>query len=1406
MAGGQAYGLPGQAAPDSTAAELKQEQSSLLPRGRLLAPLEPLRTEPEQVPADIIQSPSSSPLPLSLPPLPPIGPPTPELHGLELHGLSGVARLKARARDAFLHHEHPLAHVETLHRHEAHLQHRACSGARYHLSCGRQQDGGVVHRLMSLRLKEQGSGDWWTAILSSERYYSSSGSSDGGGHHWDSALNELKKQLDPSTETGVGVLKARNNLQHRDVVGATVLHACILSYGANSRQTTAQEVESRLAERAFHLATYLIQNYGPKQFDQKAKHIAGRTSSNNSFAQLSIAADCADEGVDERDLNVDLVNRSYFFEQRGGAAGTAGPFNGETALHMAIVYGSEPLVRLLLDCGACMVARAYGSFFKPSGSCYYGELPLNFAVSCGNLRIAYLLIDHVRTAPARRAKAFQEEAFLEWDRNHDGAIAFSELEAKVDEIGGFNDILPGARQHFFDSMDTDGDHEISREEFHKWMEVEREKHDNLVVQQDRVRRLISQTDCIGNTALHMAVIHKEVEIFDWLLDKTTCTGCHEWPPPQEALRQLFGFGSDDDDDDDDETAAGEGEGEGEAKVTRKFRDTVKGEIEQRYEKMKREEREIYERLEQNSEGQTKDIQLQDAMQDIFVDAGLRHTEEKARQVVARVDYDRNGMINTHEFTDWWWGGSWARDLLLQENSSGLSVMTLAALAGDAIMFTHVLEASRVPKWTYGPVSCHEMPLSQLDTLRDFDLPESVRCPSGSRTAYLPEETEQARDKRLITDHPFERSVMLIVLGETVESIADNVTLAELQDLKWTKFGKVYFYCSLLCYFGYIGLLWCLAIAFVDFTETEERAMAQELLLVDEYDDPSPEPAGTTLLTAAAGRSPGGYDALPTNLKAFEFAVFICTVIQAILSAGDGWGVHRAQKMRTDTIKQARKRVKRRVDRSLESTKERGFYPHAAWYADGKADQAGMSDYQFYRKRRQDEAYEAVRDSWSLEPQRTNFCERILSQVLPRVLVSLIFCKKVSPVSEEIKYIGPADFTQQIELKLTFYQWITIWRIVFCVWHFGLVMANNDGSYWWAKMLLAVCAPLAHIQLFEFACGHRGSGHLMIVIARAFKKNISTFMAVLSVYVLGASQLLYVLGIDVAAVGERDSSPSARIVKSWLALFRVATGEKPQWGKADQDWESDAAETGQTISDWKRTAEQIFVYSVYVLFVILVFIILLRLLISMFNETYGEVKKNRDQIWRIQRGLFILMAERRLCTIARMLSRCPLPGTYHGTPVYASIGQRLLCHMWLGDTVQVIDNAIHVDPNDGISRTKTKDDLEKDAIHELVNDAISLDGEAGQDDSDTSNLFSKTTLQEEREDEKEIIANKIRIKLAEAQKGNWTIQPGPHSHMQTTSTLPARWAAAHKTARSVRTAQMQDMQDAKMKAKVLGKQH
>ena len=62
----------------------------------------------------------------------------------------------------------------------------------------------------------------------------------------------------------------------------------------------------------------------------------------------------------------------------------------------------------------------------------------------------------------------------------------------------------------------------------------------------------------------------------------------------------------------------------------------------------------------------------------------------------------------------------------------------------------------------------------------------------------------------------------------------------------------------ILYLGYIAVLWVLTIEFVDFTEYEERptSMAQELL---------PKASETTI---AAGRS----DALPTNLKVFEWVV------------------------------------------------------------------------------------------------------------------------------------------------------------------------------------------------------------------------------------------------------------------------------------------------------------------------------------------------------------------------------------------------------------------------------------------------------------------------------------------------------------------------------------------------------
>ena len=178
-----------------------------------------------------------------------------------------------RARLAFLDHEPSLAHAETLTKHEDNMANKRCSGARHLCKrafdaclCGAPQDTG--HRLAGQRLKEQGSGDWWNPILSSEKYYSAKDDTptaterteSGRSESWDSALAELKRQLDPRQPPhGVGFEAARSNLQHRDAVGATVLHACILSFGARRTE------DPRLSERAFHLSKWLIENYGPVQ-------------------------------------------------------------------------------------------------------------------------------------------------------------------------------------------------------------------------------------------------------------------------------------------------------------------------------------------------------------------------------------------------------------------------------------------------------------------------------------------------------------------------------------------------------------------------------------------------------------------------------------------------------------------------------------------------------------------------------------------------------------------------------------------------------------------------------------------------------------------------------------------------------------------------------------------------------------------------------------------------------------------------------------------------------------------------------------------------------------------------------------------------------------------------------------
>lgn len=71
-----------------------------------------------------------------------------------------------------------------------------------------------------------------------------------------------------------------------------------------------------------------------------------------------------------------------------------GPYEGETALHIAVVNRDLDMVRFLVQNGADIGARAYGSFFEHGTKMYYGEYPLSFAASTGQKDIVAYLTRH----------------------------------------------------------------------------------------------------------------------------------------------------------------------------------------------------------------------------------------------------------------------------------------------------------------------------------------------------------------------------------------------------------------------------------------------------------------------------------------------------------------------------------------------------------------------------------------------------------------------------------------------------------------------------------------------------------------------------------------------------------------------------------------------------------------------------------------------------------------------------------------------------------------------------------------------------------------------------------------------------------------------------------------------------
>jgi len=227
--------------------------------------------------------------------------------------------------------------------------------------------------------------------------------------------------------------KGRELLGCRGVFGETLLHSCLLRVGA----ARGLDISSEL--RAMALTDFVIKTCGKGQAVDlvNSQFDTCKRDSNGKWSK-------------EFCVRINCPNHSPL---------GPGPYDGETPLHMAVVFNLPSIVKLLLEHGADLTRKTRGHFFLPGGDCYYGETPLSFAVSVGALDLVKMLVTEV-----------QKAARLEYQQREGGANETSSAGIPMRPV-----------------------------EIHA------------------VFDFVTQVDSIGNTALHMCIIHKRILIFDWLL-------------------------------------------------------------------------------------------------------------------------------------------------------------------------------------------------------------------------------------------------------------------------------------------------------------------------------------------------------------------------------------------------------------------------------------------------------------------------------------------------------------------------------------------------------------------------------------------------------------------------------------------------------------------------------------------------------------------------------------------------------------------------------------------------------------------------------------------------------------------------------------------------------------------------
>jgi ankyrin repeat protein len=238
-----------------------------------------------------------------------------------------------------------------------------------------------------------------------------------------------------------------------------------------------------------------------------------------------------------RRTNEDTLDLDHTLHLDACVAWEDGLFTGETVLHIAIAKKNAQRVEFLLERGASLTSRAKGTFFQPEwlrplskrltwlqkafawmvamdldnlryatltqernpdSACYYGELPLSFAASVGSVQICRLLyLEHKR-------------------RRREGVdLDLMELSLPSDDLW---------------ESKTYRETVLNNNDFHDKLE-------------NSDWRFINAVDCFGNTAMHLAVLHGQKQVVDWLMqvefgaDSLEVVNCEGFTPLTLAARK-----------------------------------------------------------------------------------------------------------------------------------------------------------------------------------------------------------------------------------------------------------------------------------------------------------------------------------------------------------------------------------------------------------------------------------------------------------------------------------------------------------------------------------------------------------------------------------------------------------------------------------------------------------------------------------------------------------------------------------------------------------------------------------------------------------------------------------------------------------------------------------------------------